>query len=168
MKTGAADRPWLPGSFVTFLAEIGIGALTLLVLGVWLQASQAVAIAVMLFSMALVAATVEYSRTGTPPVHGVDLDRNGNPRGDRVYRRRERDPIYRLVDHDPALPLRPRLRWLLVLVYAIATPAGTLLGLAGHAVPALVGLFAAWAVLHTAAEIAEGKHERDSISSGRG
>ncbi len=51
-----------------------------------------------------------YSLRGSAPITGVDLDSRGRPRGDHVYRSRSRDPIYRLLDRDPSLPLPFRIR----------------------------------------------------------
>ncbi len=64
-----------------------------------------------------------YSLPGNAPIHGVDLDRRGRPRGDRAYRGRSRDPVYRMLHRDPALPLPVKIRLPLVLVSAAAMSA---------------------------------------------
>jgi hypothetical protein len=61
-------------------------------LGLGLSARPSAALAG--FCGAVIVCAPAYARLAEPAVHGTDLNRRGNPRVDRLYRSRSRDPIY--------------------------------------------------------------------------
>ena len=93
-----------------------------------------------------------YWQHGTGPIHGVDLDQRGRPRGDHLYRRRSRDPFCRLLNRDPGLPPPSRTRGIVALGWAAAMSATLSVG-TGHQVAAFIVALALPPALYAMAAI---------------